>query len=93
MEVSPLVERVQELTDVELAVLLSLIAGQHCIIKTEKEALGSLGQEIQLVRGHQPLGRASAETSARSPPISLAFPTLCFGAPNPQPWMNLAMES
>lgn len=50
MEVSGLVERVQELTDVELAILLGLIAGQHCIIQTEKEALSSLEQEIQLVR-------------------------------------------
>ena len=53
MEVSHLVERVQELTDVELAMLLSLIAGQHCMIQTEKEAISSLEQEIQLVRGHQ----------------------------------------
>ena len=93
IEVPQLVERAQELTDVELAMLLSLIAGQHCIIRTEKEGLSSLEQEIQLVRCHQSLRRASAETSARSPPISLAFPTLCCGAPDPQPWMNLAMES
>ncbi len=50
MEVSELLERVQELTDIELAMLLSLIAGQHCIIQTEKETLSSLEQEIQLVR-------------------------------------------
>lgn len=50
MEVLGLVERVQELTDVELAMLLSLVAGQHCIIQTEREALSSLEQEIQLVR-------------------------------------------
>ena len=50
MEVSELVGKVQELTDIELAMLLSLIAGQHCIIQTEREALSSLEQEIQLVR-------------------------------------------
>lgn len=50
VEVLGLVERVQELTDVELAMLLGLIAGQHCIIQTEREALSSLEQEIQLVR-------------------------------------------
>ena len=49
VEVSELVERVQELTDIELAILLSLVADQHCIIQTEREALGSLEQEIQLV--------------------------------------------
>ena len=50
MEVSELIGKVQELTDIELAMLLSLIAGQHCIIQTERDALNSLEQEIQLVR-------------------------------------------
>lgn len=46
---SGLVERVQELTDLELAMLLSLVSGQHCIIKAEQEDLDSLEQELQLV--------------------------------------------
>ena len=50
METSPLVERVQDLTDLELAILLSLVAGEHCIIQTENSALESLEQELRLVQ-------------------------------------------
>ena len=49
METSPLVERVQDLTDLELAILLSLVAGEHCIIQTESAALESLEHELRLV--------------------------------------------
>lgn len=49
MDPQSLVERVQELTDVELATLLCLVAGQHCIIQTEPEGLEALEQELQLV--------------------------------------------
>lgn len=48
---SGLVERVQELTDLELAMLLSLMAGQHCIVAAEQDDLDSLEQELQLVLG------------------------------------------
>ncbi|KAF6222159.1 hypothetical protein HO133_001245 [Letharia lupina] len=48
---SGLVERVQELTDLELAMLLSLVAGQHCIVAAEQDDLDSLEQELQLVLG------------------------------------------
>lgn len=50
MDPQSLVERVQELNDVELATLLCLIAGQHCIVHTEPESLDALEQELQLVR-------------------------------------------
>lgn len=43
-------EKAQALSDVELAVLLCLVAEQHCIIEAEKEALNSLEEELQLVR-------------------------------------------
>ena len=49
MDPSGLLERVQELTDLELAMLLSLLAGQHCIITAEQDDLGSLEQELHLV--------------------------------------------
>ena len=49
MDLSGLVERVQELTDLELAMLLSLLAGQHCIITAEQDDLDSLEQELDLV--------------------------------------------
>ena len=49
MEATELVEKVQELTDLELAVLVSLVAGQHCIVQTEQDNLDSLEQELRLV--------------------------------------------
>ncbi|MCJ1303069.1 hypothetical protein MMC08_005876 [Hypocenomyce scalaris] len=49
MDRQNLAEKVQELTDVELATLLCLVAGQHCIIQTEEEGLDALEQELQLV--------------------------------------------
>ncbi|KAK4696517.1 hypothetical protein P7C71_g1412, partial [Lecanoromycetidae sp. Uapishka_2] len=48
MDSSGLVEKVQELTDLELAILLSLVAGHHCIIKAEQDVSEPLNQELQL---------------------------------------------
>ncbi|MCJ1411266.1 hypothetical protein MMC19_005354 [Ptychographa xylographoides] len=41
--------KVQGLTDVELALLLCLIAKEHCIIHTTSEAVDVLEEEIQLI--------------------------------------------
>lgn len=49
MESRPLVDRVQSLGDLELAVLLSLVAQEHCLIWTEDELIDALGQELELV--------------------------------------------
>ena len=49
MEDTDLFEKVQGLTDVELAVLLSLVAGQQCLIETDQEAIQPLSEELQLV--------------------------------------------
>ena len=46
---SELVEKVQDFSDLELAVLLSLVAGQHCLIETDPEAVEPTCQELQLV--------------------------------------------
>ncbi len=46
---SSLIGKIQQLTDLELALLVSLVAGQHCLIEAEDEALNQLQQEIQLV--------------------------------------------
>lgn len=45
-----LLEKVHDLSDLELAVLLSLIAREHCIISTPPEGLDDLIEELQLVR-------------------------------------------
>jgi hypothetical protein len=42
-------DKVQALSDIELAVLLCLVAEQHCIIQTEKHIIDDLDQEIRLV--------------------------------------------
>lgn len=41
--------KIEELSDLELALLLSLTANEHCLIQTEGDALDALGLELQLV--------------------------------------------
>ncbi|KAF2658937.1 hypothetical protein K491DRAFT_702587 [Lophiostoma macrostomum CBS 122681] len=42
-------EKVQALSDIELAVLLCLVADQHCIIETEGQLLDNLQHELEIV--------------------------------------------
>jgi hypothetical protein len=42
-------EKVQALSDLELAVLICLVADQHCIIEAEKELLHDVQEELKLV--------------------------------------------
>ena len=49
MDNQRVVQKVQELSDVELAALLCLVANQHCIIQTDKDFLDGLRDELQLV--------------------------------------------
>lgn len=49
MEIQKLVERVQNLSDLELATLLCLIAKQHCCIEVDDELVDDLAQELVLV--------------------------------------------
>ncbi|KAH7419245.1 hypothetical protein BKA64DRAFT_650412 [Cadophora sp. MPI-SDFR-AT-0126] len=44
-----LLEKVHELSDLELAALICLVAQEHCIIDTEPDAIDDLAQELQLV--------------------------------------------
>jgi len=46
---SSVLERVQILSDLELATLSCLIAEQHCIIESDEGLLESLEQEIRFV--------------------------------------------
>ena len=45
-----LIDRVHDLSDLELAALLCLIAKEHCIVETDPDSLDDLEQELQLVR-------------------------------------------
>ncbi|MCJ1394802.1 hypothetical protein MMC18_007682 [Xylographa bjoerkii] len=49
MEDQMITSKVQDLTDVELALLLCLVANQHCIIETQEGSLDTLEEEIQLI--------------------------------------------
>ena len=42
--------KVHTLSDLELAVLLALVAREHCIISTPEDAVNILVDELQLVR-------------------------------------------
>lgn len=44
-----LIGRVRTLSDLELALLLCLVAKEHCIVTTDADALDNLVQELQLV--------------------------------------------
>ncbi|KAB8300163.1 hypothetical protein EYC80_000390 [Monilinia laxa] len=44
-----LINKIHELSDLELAALICLIAEEHCIIDTDPDALDDLIQELQLV--------------------------------------------
>lgn len=49
MELSTIVEKAQGLGDVELAILLCLMAREHCILRTDHARLASLRKEVQVV--------------------------------------------
>lgn len=44
-----LLDKIQDLSDLELAVLLCLTNQEHCIIDTDPEAVDDLVQELRLV--------------------------------------------
>lgn len=44
-----IVEKLQSLSDIELAVLICLIADQHCIIEAEQDLIGDIEIELQLI--------------------------------------------
>lgn len=51
------IAKVHELSDLELAALIALVAQEHCIIDTEPDAIDELAQELQLVRPSNSLTR------------------------------------
>ena len=44
-----LLDKVHELSDLELAALICLVAQEHCIIDTEPDAIDELVQELEQV--------------------------------------------
>ncbi|OAX82976.1 hypothetical protein ACJ72_02676 [Emergomyces africanus] len=49
MEHSDVHDRIEDLSDLEIVVLLSLIASEHCLIDTEREVLDDLENELILI--------------------------------------------
>ena len=49
MDVSDFVDNVQDLSDLELATLLCLLAKEHCIFETADELIDDLASELALV--------------------------------------------
>lgn len=45
----PIAIKVQALGDLELAVLICLVADQHCIIESEPDLADNIEEELQLV--------------------------------------------
>lgn len=70
-DTSYMAEKVKELTDIELAILLSLLANQHCMIQTEDDALHSLENELRLVSCAASLLDGLAERLVRLPETHL----------------------
>jgi hypothetical protein len=44
-----LLHKVHDLSDLELATLICLVAQEHCIIDTDEESIDELVQELELV--------------------------------------------
>lgn len=44
-----LYDKLEDLTDLEIAVLLCLVAQEHGIIETDDESIDDLGKELSLV--------------------------------------------
>lgn len=49
MDVQTFLDNVEELTDLELAVLLSLVAQEHCLLSTDDTSLDDLASELSLI--------------------------------------------
>ncbi len=79
MEGPDVIGKINEFSDLELATLLCLIAKQHCVIKTEIEALDELEQELQLVSSSASTGcRVNTNTSLRLFQVFSASPMLSY---------------
>ena len=54
-----LAEKIQDLSDVELATLCCLVAGEHCIIRADNDRLDETHEELQEVSTIRPVLRVA----------------------------------
>ena len=76
-----LLDKVQSLSDLELAALICLVAQEHCIIDTEPDTIDELVQELEQVRC-SPIIRVIYANSFRLLQKFLDSPTLWSIAPS-----------
>lgn len=75
MAYETLLDNVHDLSDLELAALICLIAQEHCIIDTEPDALDDLVEELVLVCRHSLSTNFKSPTRYRWHQKHLAFRT------------------
>lgn len=78
-----LLQKVQGLSDLELAALLSLVAREHCLISTTPEAVDELTEELRLIASRT-FGLSSAVVSCHAHTTLDDFATALLLAPSPQ---------
>lgn len=86
MAEEPLLDKVQDLSDLELAALLCLTSQEHCIIDTEPDVLDELVAELQLVRTTEIQMYILFAKMLRSPPMCLVSATVWWIALNTPAW-------
>lgn len=67
------VQKIQQLNDLELAALTCLVADQHCLIATDDDIVDTLDQELRIVRSVDTLSRFFAYTVPRHSPRHSTF--------------------
>lgn len=92
---STLFDKLEGLTDLETAFLLCIIAREHCIIDTEKDAIEDLENELILVGdgSDASLLLILLKEVFRLRRISLGYHTLPFAAVRTCPWRSSTMQS
>lgn len=77
MELQYFIDHVQDLSDLELAMLLGLIANQHFLVETPDDLIDDLASELALVsiRLHLPPSGARLRHLYRLPQMYLVFRT------------------
>ncbi|KAK5658507.1 hypothetical protein OQA88_1899 [Cercophora sp. LCS_1] len=78
-----LLQKVQGLSNLELAALLSLVAREHCLISTSPEAVDELTEELRLVASRT-FGLSSAVISCHAHTTLDDFATALLLVPSPQ---------
>jgi hypothetical protein len=88
-----LLQKIHELSDLELAALLCLITQEHCIIDTEPDALHDVVHELKLVRKHPETSTLHLLINGRLLPMSSGYPTSSSTAQSTPPSTTSTLPS